>query len=292
MNPAGRCGRFAPSPTGDLHFGSLLAAMASYCQARTDGARWELRIDDIDAPRSVAGAAEGIQQSLLNYALQWDGAIRWQSQHQQRYTRALESLIQHGLVYRCNCSRRSLPAGKIYPGHCRANRLESLDAPIGDYALRVHLHGTMQFNDAVQGQQNIALHEQIGDVIIWRRDKIVSYSLACAVDDATDCTQVVRGADLLPSTAAQIAIMHALQLPVPDYAHIPVAVNADNDKLSKHSRAPAIDTLPTLETLQHAWQFLGQRNLGVISPAQFWSLAVEQWRLGDVPKVQRLEYAL
>ena len=254
-------GRFAPSPTGDLHFGSLLAAMASYCQAHTCGARWQLRIDDIDRPRSVQGSAERIQQSLLNYGLQWDDPIVLQSQHQDRYTRALSSLIQRGLVYKCNCSRRSLPAGKIYPGHCRANLLESLDAPIGDYALRIQLHGTIDFNDGVQGQQHIALHEDIGDVIIWRRDKLVSYSLACAVDDATDCTQVVRGADLLPSTGAQIAIMQAMSLTVPDYAHIPVAVNTDNDKLSKHSKAPSIDSLPITRTLHQAWHFLGATRI-------------------------------
>lgn len=281
-------GRFAPSPTGDLHFGSLLAAMASFCDARAKGARWLLRIDDIDGPRSVKGSASNIQQSLLNYGMQWDDEVQWQSLHDARYREALASLVEQNLVFQCGCSRKSLPSDNIYPGTCRANRIKSIDDPIVDRALRLVLPDTLDFVDAVQAAQHVALNKQVGDIVIWRRDGLVSYSLACAVDDATDCTDVIRGADLLPSTAAQLAIMKYLSLPTPRYAHIPVAVNTDGDKLSKHSMAPSIDNMNPLATLQRAWKFLGQCDFQSTNITNFWSGALCRWQLNKVPKQQRL----
>ena len=281
-------GRFAPSPTGDLHFGSLLAAVASCCEARRQGIPWRLRIDDIDGPRSVPGSSQRIQEALRLYGMPWDDDIVWQGQHHERYTNALAELIRLGLVFSCGCSRRSLPAGKPYPGTCRTNRVRSDDEPVIDRALRLELPEQIEFDDAIQGKQVVALSEDVGDMIIWRRDKLVSYSLACALDDAMGCSEVVRGADLLPSTAAQIAIMGYLSFEPPRYAHIPVAVDVNNDKLSKHSKAAPIAQLDPLKTLSRAWQFLGQAPVDSKSVTSFWSDAVKQWDLSAVPVTLRL----
>lgn len=281
-------GRFAPSPTGDLHFGSLLAAVASYSEARSKNALWHLRIDDIDKPRSVPGSALRIQDSLRRYGLHWDGDVQWQSERNTRYRQALERLIKRGLVFSCGCSRRSLPASQIYPGTCRDNRVRSIDEPVIDRALRLVLPDSIDFDDGVQGKQTIELSADVGDVVIWRRDKLVSYTLACAVDDTTDCTEVVRGADLLKSTAAQLAVMHYLASDAPRYAHIPVAVDPNNDKLSKHSNAAAIDNMDPVQTLHRAWHFLGQPGFAASSIDDFWSTAKPLWQLQRVPRSQRL----
>ncbi|MFK7996689.1 MAG: tRNA glutamyl-Q(34) synthetase GluQRS [Granulosicoccus sp.] len=283
-----KSGRFAPSPTGDLHFGSLLAAMASYCEARSKGALWHLRIDDIDQPRSMPGAAQSIQNSLVRYGLHWDGEVHWQSERDSRYKEALSTLIDLGLVFSCGCSRRNLPPGKIYPGTCRANRVRSPDEPIIDRALRIVLPENIEFVDGIQGKQSISLSDEIGDVVIWRRDKLVSYTLACAVDDAVDCTEVVRGADLLPSTAAQLAVMNYLSMNKPDYAHIPVAVDSNNDKLSKHSKAEPIDSMDPLQSLRRAWRFLGQADFTANNVNEFWSAAIMRWQLQRVPVALRM----
>ncbi|MFK8081174.1 MAG: tRNA glutamyl-Q(34) synthetase GluQRS [Granulosicoccus sp.] len=276
-------GRFAPSPTGDLHFGSLVAAVASYCEARRKGANWHLRIDDIDRPRSVAGSAESIQTALRRYGFQWDGDIQWQSSRNDRYRQSLATLMDLGLVFSCGCSRRSLPPGLIYPGTCRANRIRSLDEPIVDRALRLIMPDTISFMDGIQGRQSMALSHEVGDVVVWRRDKLVSYTLACAVDDALDCSEVVRGADLLPSTAAQLAVINYLSMPAPTYAHIPVAIDANEDKLSKHSRAASINSMDPVTTLHDAWHFLGQSALTANSVEQFWTGATQHWKLQLVP---------
>ncbi len=288
MIPDTPAGRFAPSPTGDLHFGSLLAAMASYCEARSKKLEWQLRIDDIDGPRSVPGAADSIQKTLIHYGLTWDGPIRWQSAQHLRYRHALATLIDDGLVFSCSCSRRSLPPGKVYPGTCRHNRLTSIDEPVVDKALRIVMPETLEFDDAVQGTQRVDVAATVGDIIIWRRDKLVSYTLACAVDDATDCTEVVRGADLLQSTAAQIAIMRYLSLPAPRYAHIPVAVDKNDDKLSKHSKAATLDSLDPLNTLQRAWHFLGQKGFETRTINDFWLQATDHWQISQVPAALRM----
>lgn len=236
----------------------------------------------------MPGSASSIQASLVRYGLLWNNKVQWQSQHGERYREALAQLIQQGLVFSCGCSRRSLPANKVYPGTCRANRLRSIDDPIDDRALRLVLPDMLEFVDGVQGRQSIDLDGSVGDIVIWRRDKLVSYSLACAVDDATDCTEVVRGADLLPSTAAQIAIMRYLSTTAPDYAHIPVAVDVNGDKLSKHSKATSVDTLNPVSTLHSAWRFLGQPPLLADTIENFWSEALPVWRLHRVPKKLRM----
>lgn len=257
--------------------------MASYCEARSKSAGWLLRIDDIDKPRSVAGSAQSIRQTLQHYEMQWDGEIQWQSEHDSRYRKALAQLINLGLVYRCNCSRKSLRDYPVYPGNCTEHKVLDSSVPVGDYALRLAMPPRITYNDAIQGPQVVETHNEIGDIIIWRRDSLVSYSLACAIDDANSCTEVVRGADLLPSTAAQIAIMNYLNLPVPSYAHIPVALDNNNDKISKHSKAKAIDDMAPLQTLQRAWQFLGQAPFDARDASDFWAEATRSWAIERVP---------
>lgn len=286
-------GRFAPSPTGPLHFGSLLAAMASYCNIRQKHGAWLLRIDDIDGPRSVAGSAESIQKTLQRYGFQWHGAIRWQSQNQHRYEDALHKLIDKKLVFACGCSRRLLGPQKIYPGFCRSSTLSaSANDPvqdIGDKALRIRLQGEISFTDSLCEHQCVSLDNAVGDSVIWRRDKLVSYALACAVDDASDVTEVVRGADLLDSTPLQIAIMQCLSLDVPGYAHIPVARDTNGDKLSKHSCAKAIDEMEPVSTLHMAWTLLGQQAITATSIESFWKTAIEHWNIDRVPKEKSLQ---
>lgn len=284
-------GRFAPSPTGELHFGSLLAAMASYCAIRHIGGRWLLRIDDIDAPRSVPGSDVAIQRALDTFGMQWDGPLIYQSSRLDQYRDALHSLVCERRIFACSCSRRQLPAGEPYPGHCRFNTVEpATDTQryaVEDHALRCHLSGHLAFDDAIQGRQQIELSAQVGDLVIWRRDGLVSYALACSIDDSDQVTQVVRGADLLHSTGGQIALMKALDRTVPDYAHIPVAIDANGDKLSKHSKAPPVTSMPTLPTLLQAWQFLGQRKIEPTSVPEFWDHAIALWQLDKVPRRAR-----
>lgn len=282
-------GRFAPSPTGDLHFGSLLAAMASYCEIRCQQGRWLLRIDDIDGPRSVPGSAEAIQRTLELYGFSWDGPVNWQSQHQPRYEEALAELIDQGKVYSCGCSRRMMPANGIYPGTCRSRRRTSMDDVQPDTALRMMVSGSQTIQDRIQGQLTFDLPQVCGDIIIWRRDELVSYALACAVDDATDASEVVRGADLLDSTGAQLAIMQYLDLAVPAYAHIPIAIDANHDKLSKHSKAKAISSLPPVPTLLQAWRFLGQDGFDPTSLSEFWNHAFDLWDMNKVPRRLKLQ---
>ncbi|MFK7855688.1 MAG: tRNA glutamyl-Q(34) synthetase GluQRS [Granulosicoccus sp.] len=292
MTAARHIGRFAPSPTGNLHFGSLLAALASCCEARAQGGRWLLRIDDIDGPRSVAGSADAIQRTLENFGFEWDGPVCWQSERMELYQSALKELVKQGRIFNCTCSRRSLPSGQPYPGHCRG-RLSSNSQKLDfghpeDHALRIRLSGNMNLDDAVQGSFNITLDQDVGDTIVRRRDGLVSYSLACAVDDGHDATQVVRGADLLESSAAQIGIMQALSLSTPSYAHLPIAVDQNGDKLSKHSKAQSIDQLDPLSTLLQAWRFLGQLSFTPESINAFWNEAPKLWQLDSIPRQKRL----
>lgn len=283
-------GRFAPSPTGDLHFGSLLAAIASYCSSKSDAGAWYLRIDDIDGPRTVPGSADRIQRTLEQYGFEWDGPVQWQSQRLERYKEAVATLVQQQRLFDCKCSRSSLPTGRIYPGYCRSNTVVARPPPAEyhrkDHALRCALSGQLEFIDAIQGPQTTNLTKQVGDIVIWRRDNLVSYTLACAIDDAESVSHVVRGVDLLDNTAAQIAIMQALQLAAPRYAHIPVAIDSNGVKLSKKSKAAPISTLPPLTTLQSAWHFLGQRDLQSASIPDFWKQAITQWQTPRVPSAR------
>ena len=237
-------GRFAPSPSGPLHLGSLLTALASFLEARSRGGEWLVRIDDIDSRRTRPGAADSILRSLEALGLHWDSGVLRQQQRLDRYREALERLQARGLVYACACSRRALAESQahgVYPGTCRNQHYK---AQAGRHALRVRTTATpIQFEDRVQGEivQNLA--GEVGDFVVYRRDGDYAYHLATVVDDADQgITEVLRGQDLLDSTPRQIYLQQQLDLPTPTYAHTPILIDMSGHKLSKRSLAPEAET--------------------------------------------------
>jgi glutamyl-Q tRNA(Asp) synthetase len=270
-------GRFAPSPTGPLHFGSLVAALASWLDARAAGGRWLLRIEDLDQPRVQPGAADAIQRALESFALYWDGEVVFQSRRTALYEEALRRLGEK--VYGCGCSRREIAdstlslaadGAAIYPGTCRAGLPPGRTAR----ALRVRSDGdTVRFVDRVQGPQAQDVAREVGDFVLRRADGPFAYQLAVVVDDAEQgVTDVVRGADLLDSTARQILLQRLLGLPTPRYLHVPVAVDAAGEKLSKQAGA-----LPAAPSLRKALAFLGQ------PPTESLAEAVRHWNPALIP---------
>lgn len=245
-------GRFAPSPTGPLHFGSLVAALGSFLRARSQQGEWLLRMEDIDTPRVVPGAAESQLETLRRFGLEWDGEVLWQSQRQDAYRAALARLDAAGLLFACRCSRNEL--GGAVHRHCVTTRSD------GPAALRLRVPDrSIGFIDAIRGpqQQNLAL--DVGDVVLRRIDGLIAYQLAVVVDDAeTGITEIVRGADLLDSTARQLFLQAALDLPHPAHAHLPLALDAQGHKLGKSQQALALDPADPLPALRAAWAFLGQ----------------------------------
>lgn len=282
-------GRFAPSPTGPLHFGSLVAAMGSYLQARSCAGLWLLRIEDIDPPREVRGAADSIIRSLEKLGFEWDRSILWQHQNLDRYRHTVDWLYAQKSVYACHCSRRQLSAGGapntgpgVYPGTCRQRSLD----PAGN-SLRIRVSGDIQFDDAIQGTICESLPQKTGDFVIRRRDGLFAYQLAVVVDDEFQgISEVVRGADLLDNTARQIFLQRKLNLATPDYCHLPVAIDADGKKLSKQTRAEPVDNFPPIATLLAGWRFLGQSQPEpeLSSVEDFWPWAINNWSLADVPR--------
>jgi len=267
-------GRFAPSPTGPLHLGSLVAAVGSYLFAKRAGGRWLVRIEDIDTPRVVPGSAEEILATLRRYGLQWDGDVVWQSQRTALYEAALDTLRERGLVYDCACSRAELqraasaPLGRepVYPGTCR-NGL-----PPGRAARAIRFRApdeVIAFDDLLRGRVEENVARETGDFVVRRADGLFAYQLAVVVDDEEQgVTQVVRGADLLSSTARQIALQRALGYRTPEYAHLPLAVNAEGAKLGKRDAALPLETLDdarVAETLAEAMRIL--KMWGGIHPA-------------------------
>ena len=256
-------GRFAPSPTGPLHFGSLVAALASYLDTRAGGGRWRLRIDDVDQSRSRATAIADIPASLAALGLHWDGPIQQQSSRTAVYAEALAGLIRAEQAYPCGCTRREVaaqaergPAGMIYPGTCRAGL--GAHRPARSWRFRVN-DTPIRFVDRALGVQTTQLDTEVGDFVIRRADSLYAYHLAMVLDDATlGVTDVVRGADLLPATAPQIALQQALGLPTPRYLHVPVVYAADGRKLSKTNAAAPVDTHQPIPALRQALEFLNQ----------------------------------
>lgn len=255
-------GRFAPSPTGPLHFGSLVTALASWLDARAHAGRWLLRIEDVDTPRTVAGAAEHILADLERFGLHWDEAPVWQSQRTAHYEAALARLTARGCVYGCACTRREMADSSLtangarrYPGTCRAG----LAAGRVARAWRLKTEpGTLCFDDRVQGRVCEDVAAEVGDFILRRADGVFAYQLAVVVDDAdANITHIVRGADLLDSTPRQIFLQQRLGYPTPTYLHVPVAAHDTGEKLSKQTLAQAISALPPSRTLAHALDFLG-----------------------------------
>jgi glutamyl-Q tRNA(Asp) synthetase len=280
-------GRFAPSPTGPLHFGSLVAAVASYLQARINDGRWLLRIEDIDPPREQAGATNEIISALEHHGFEWDGDVIFQSESSDAHQAALTSLIERELAYPCKCSRRDLAdaprgaLGVIYPGTCR----NGCDAD--EVAIRVRTDDTeITFDDILQGRLAQHLESESGDFVIRRRDGLIAYHLAVVVDDEIQgVTEIVRGIDLFDSTPRQIWLQQLLGYRTPSYAHIPVITHTDGDKLSKLTGAPGISLHEVEINLVEALSALQQQpppDLAQSSREEIWSWAIKNWQLGKI----------
>ena len=287
-------GRFAPSPTGPLHFGSLVAAVGSYLEARSREGAWLVRIEDLDPPRVMPGAARHILHTLRAFGFEWDEPLVHQSTRTEAYHAALHRLRARAFVYPCLCSRREIAdsasrgiEGPVYPGTCR----DRLRGDRAARALRVRTRAEpIAFTDAVQGQIVQSLEREIGDFVVYRADRVFSYQLAVVVDDAEQgITDVVRGADLLLSTPRQIHLQRLLGLPTPRYVHLPVAVNAAGQKLSKQTLAMAVAADTAVPALAATLEFLGQPSAASthrMSLRAFWRAAVEQWNPARIPRVQ------
>ena len=278
------CGRFAPSPTGPLHFGSLVAALGSLVNARRRGGRWLVRIEDLDTPRNVAGAVDSILRDLERCAMHWDGEVMYQSRRTDAYAEALERLADRGWTFECGCSRRDLVGG-VYPGTCRGGLPPGRSAR----SVRMRVHAvSIGFRDAIQGPTTQCLETEVGDFVVLRADGVVAYHLAVVVDDAEQrVSEVVRGCDLLESTPRQMLIQRALGLPYPEYAHLPVAVDADERKLGKQNLARPIASDPPGAVLVDALAFLGQRppmELAHARPAEVVAWAIGNWDRTRVPR--------
>jgi glutamyl-Q tRNA(Asp) synthetase len=290
-------GRFAPSPTGPLHFGSLIAALASCCDALAAGGEWLVRIEDVDEPRSRPAASDAILSTLEAYGFEWSGEVVRQSARGTLYQAALDRLAAQGRTYACGCTRReleSLAVGacgeRVYPGTCRAGVAPGRDARA--WRLRV-TDEAVGFRDRLQGWQEQRLERDIGDFVIRRADGLFAYQLAVVVDDADQgITHVVRGADLLASTPRQIWLQRALHLPTPAYLHHPVAILSNGEKLSKQTAAAPLPGLAVPSLLQ-AWTFLGQREPPEVpaSVAEFWVWAKHHWAPAMLPPVAMLPVA-
>jgi len=289
-------GRFAPSPTGPLHFGSLLAALASNLEARAAGGRWLVRMEDLDPPREEPGTADAILRTLEAYGFEWDGPVWYQSQRSEAYEMALADLRRGDLAYDCGCTRKEIRAvaeaggfGAIYPGTCR-NGLPPGKAP---RIIRLRVPDRrLGFEDAVQGWFEQDLAREVGDFPVRRGDGLYAYQLAVVVDDAAQgVTHVVRGADLLDSTPRQIHLQHCLGLALPAYAHIPVAASPQGLKLSKQTQAPPLPDDDPVPYLVRALTFLGQPpppGGEALSLDAFWQWAREIWELGRVARVRQV----
>ena len=278
------CGRFAPSPTGPLHFGSLVAALGSFLNVRHAGGAWLVRIDDLDTARNVPGAADSILRDLERLALPWDGEVVHQTRRTDAYAAALDTLARQDRTFACACSRRDLVDG-VYPGTCRDG------LPPGRPARSVRFRvdaGPLAFHDRIQGPSTQCLRTEVGDFVVRRADGIAAYHLAVVVDDAEQgVSEVVRGCDLLDSTQRQIVIQRALGVPTPAYAHLPVATGAGGHKLSKQNLARPVSAAPAGAALADALEFLGQRpprDLAGAGAAELVAWAVASWNPARVPR--------
>lgn len=292
--PAGGCvvGRFAPSPSGPLHFGSMVAALGSSLSARAAGGRWLLRIEDVDTPRIVPGAAEGILRTLEQFGFEWDGPVVWQSRRTDAYRAAFEALRAAERVFPCACTRKEIADSALardgtrrYPGTCRDGLAPGREARA--WRLRVE-PGEVSFDDAVQGLIREDVAADVGDFVLLRADGLFAYQLAVVVDDAeAGVTEVVRGADLLDSTGRQILLQRLLGHPQPRYAHLPVASNAAGEKLSKQTLARAVEGADPARVLVDALDFLGQEppaGLAEAGLAAVWAWARQHWSMARVPR--------
>ena len=251
-------GRFAPSPTGLLHFGSLVAALASYLDARHHQGLWLLRIDDVDQLRIVKDSASNILKALAIFGFKHDGIIRWQNQHLDDYQAALKTLNDKNLLYPCVCSRRDIlkrSAFGIYTGICRNKTIDLNDS----HAIRLKVQGKISFKDQIQGLYQQHLTDQLGDFIVKRKDGLIAYQLATVVDDSQQkITHIIRGTDLLESTPRQIYLQQQLKYSAIQYTHIPLVMSSNGHKLSKQNKDAPVCLDHPLKTLKKALQFLNQ----------------------------------
>ena len=293
MSQAHYIGRFAPSPTGPLHFGSLLAALASYLDARDNGGIWLVRIEDVDTTRCDPTFASAILNTLRAFGMLWDGDVDIQTQRQKRYDEVLNTLIADGRVYACDCSRREVADsavagidGPVYPGTCRNKHLATTNSA-KPTALRFAVDAAaVDWQDRLQGRQAQRLDLDVGDFVVRRRDGLTAYQLAVVVDDFdAQVTHVVRGADLIDSTARQIALQTGLGYPTPSYLHIPVATNQAGEKLSKQTLAEALVSENAIDTLRLALRFLNQPAPSpTASVSALLADAVSRWQPHAIPK--------
>jgi glutamyl-Q tRNA(Asp) synthetase len=274
-------GRFAPSPTGPLHFGSIVAAVASFLDAKSAGGKWLVRIEDVDEARTVPGAAEHMLKLLENLGMEWDGEVLYQSGRKRLYQEAMAAL--GAFAYPCSCSRREIEG--IYKGTCRSGakgEAKSVRVRVNDEKI--------SFIDLIQGEYAQNLENEVGDFVLFRADGFFAYQLAVVVDDwEQGVTRIVRGADLLDSTPRQIHLQKLLGFDIPIYAHLPVAVNDQGEKLSKQTQAEA--AAPEIQTLFKALSFLGQNPPKLLLEGDipaFWNWALQNWDIDRVPKTKSI----
>jgi glutamyl-Q tRNA(Asp) synthetase len=285
-------GRFAPSPTGPLHFGSLIAAVGSYLDARRSGGAWLVRIEDLDGPREAKGAAHAILRTLEGYGFEWDGPLLWQSRRAAAYAAALERLEREEAVFACACTRREVSDSTlggarepIYPGTCRSGipagrRARAIRARVDD--------AVIGFEDRLQGKIEQNLADEVGDFVVRRADGLFAYQIAVVVDDFEQgITDIVRGADLLASTPRQMLLQRRMGYPAPKYMHLPVAVDRNGEKLSKQTLAAPLAPMEGPFQLWRALRFLGQEpptELKTEDTATVWSWALANWQAGKIPR--------
>ncbi|POA26887.1 MULTISPECIES: tRNA glutamyl-Q(34) synthetase GluQRS [unclassified Pseudomonas] len=285
-------GRFAPTPSGHLHFGSLVAALASYLDARSVGGRWLLRMEDLDPPREEPGAQAAILKALESYGFEWDGEMVRQSDRHDAYAQVLNQLFNHGLAYACTCSRKKLaPYHGIYPGLCRNAGHASEDAAIRLRVPELEYH----FTDHVQGEYRQHLGREVGDFVIRRRDGLYAYQLAVVLDDAWQgITDIVRGADLLDSTPRQLYLQELLGLPQLRYLHLPLITQPDGNKLGKSYRSPPLTEDQATPLLLRALRALGQKpdhELDNASPREVLNWGIRHWDAALIPRTLTLPEA-
>ena len=285
-------GRFAPTPSGYLHFGSLVAALASYLDARAVGGRWLLRMEDLDPPREVPGAQDAILRTLETYGFEWDGELERQSERHAQYAAVTERLLSQGLAYACVCSRKQLEGyAGVYPGFCRNACHAEQNAAIRIRVPELDYH----FTDRVQGEFHQHLGREVGDFVIRRRDGLFAYQLAVVLDDAWQgITDVVRGADLLDSTPRQLYLQELLGLPQPRYLHVPLIIQPDGHKLGKSYHSPPLPADQAGPLLLRALRALGQpapADLQGAAPRQLLEWGIAHWDATRIPRSRTLAEA-
>ena len=287
MSALSNIGRFAPSPTGPLHFGSLVSALASYLDIKKRRGQWLVRVEDIDPPREVPGASATILQQLDAHGLHWDGDVLYQSERLPDYLAALKQLAHKDLTYYCTCNRQRMQTlGGIYDGHCRDLQLADKDS-----AIRLNVgdtdRGHQQFTDLIMGDYQQSLRTEVGDFALRRRDGLFSYQLAVVVDDHYQgITHIVRGSDLLDSTPRQLYLQQCLGYQRPEYMHLPVVLNTDGQKLSKQNHAAALAPGNEAHNLYTALVWLQQQppaELAYLSVSEILGWGITNWAISKIP---------